>query len=68
MTVASMNGGNVLSAFVKAHGIEFSNVEEAIHRIVNTEEIPEYPHARFYPERCGLQGFSFNLIQTLTSI
>ena len=61
-----MNGGNVLSAFVQEHGVEFSNVDEAIQRIVNTDEIPDYPHARFYPERCGLEGSSFHHIPNYT--
>ncbi|CBY24836.1 unnamed protein product [Oikopleura dioica] len=56
VTVASMNGGNVLSAFVGAYDIEFSAIEESLRNLDDVDKIAAYTYARFFPERCGLQG------------
>lgn len=51
-----MNGGNVLSAFVGAYDIEFSAIEESLRNLDDVDKIAAYTYARFFPERCGLQG------------
>lgn len=56
VTVASMNGGNVLSAFVEAYRIEFSAIDDHLRNLEDVDKISAYPQARYYPERCGLEG------------
>ena len=56
VTVASMNGGNVLSTFVEAYRIEFSAIDDHLRNLEDFDKISAYPQARYYPERCGLEG------------